>query len=113
MIETGPRTHEGASLLLTRPKIDGLPANAALAEVSRVYTKPERRRQGDARWLLCEVCVEADRAKTVLMLTPKPFDDEPMDADGLELFYRRFGFKVAQREADDGTPAVIMVRQPR
>jgi predicted GNAT family N-acyltransferase len=110
---TETRTHEGASLMLSRPKIDGLPADANLVEITRVYTKPERRKQGDARWLLCEVCVQADETQTFLMLSPKPFDDEPMDADALEGFYRRFGFKVMQREADDGTPHVIMVRKPK
>jgi predicted GNAT family N-acyltransferase len=110
---TETRTHEGASLMLSRPKIDGLPPEANLIEITRVYTKPERRKMGDARWLLCEVCVNADETQTFLMLSPKPFDDEPMDADALEGFYRRFGFKVMQREADDGTPHVIMVRQPK
>lgn len=110
---TETRTHEGASLTLSRPTIEGLPTDANLIEITRVYTKPERRKKGDARWLLCEVCVEADGTDTVLMLNPKPFDDEPMDADALEGFYRRFGFKTVQRATDDGAPHVIMLRQPR
>jgi GNAT superfamily N-acetyltransferase len=109
----GPRTHEGASLLISQPSIKGLPPDANLREITKVYTTPERRRQGDARWLMCEVCIEADEHGTVLMLTPQPFDDAAMDEGALELFYRRFGFQIGQREADDGTPAVIMVRQPR
>lgn len=84
-----------------------------LREVTKVQTRPDRRRMGDAKWLMCEICVEADRAGKVLFLTIAPFADKPMDERALELFYRTFGFKTLQREADDGTPTVIMARAPR
>lgn len=111
----GVRTHEGASLMIGIPTIDGLSEKQRmkLREITKLQTRPDRRRKGDAKWLMCEVCVEADLAGNVMVLTIAPFADEPMDAAALELFYRSFGFKWTQREADDGTPHVIMARAPR
>jgi ribosomal protein S18 acetylase RimI-like enzyme len=90
------------------PKLP-LPNLDRLRQITGVFTDPDKRRQGHARWLMCEVCVEADQAGTVLLLEPDPFeDDAPLDAGALELFYRRFGFRVIQRE-----PCVLMAREPR
>lgn len=87
----------------------GLPfAKDRLRQLTRVYTPPECRRRGDMRWLLCEVVLEADRERTVLVLEPDPFEESPLDADALELLYRKFGFQTIQRE-----PVVLMARQPR
>lgn len=73
-----------------------------------LYTDPAKRRLGDARYLMCEICVEADMQKTVLVLEPKADDDGPLDDTALENFYRRFGFQVIQRGA-----VTLMARQPR
>jgi predicted GNAT family N-acyltransferase len=101
--------------MIEMSKLEGLSdkQRGNLREITKVQTRPDRRRMGDAKWLMCEVCVEADLAEKVLMLTIAPFADEPMDAMALEMFYRSFGFKTLQREADDGTPTVIMARAPR
>lgn len=106
----GPRANEGARLEIALLETDGLtPDESNQTRLIRdLYTEPECRRRGDARYLLCEVCVEADRERAVLVLEPKPGDDGPLDAEALELFYRRFGFIVGQRE-----PMVLMVRAPR
>ena len=96
-------------------KLEGLSEKQRgnLREVTKVQTRPDRRRMGDAKWLMCEVCVEADLEEKVLLLIVAPFADEPMDEMALELFYRTFRFKTLQRQADDGTPQVIMARAPR
>jgi GNAT superfamily N-acetyltransferase len=80
-----------------------------IREITKLQTDPEKRRKGHAQWLMCEVCVEADQHGMVLMLTPEPFGDEPLDADQLMLFYRRFGF----REIPNPGGPTIMVREPR
>lgn len=107
----GPRTHEGARLELSAMP---LPADFGagrdrVLQISNLFTAPNRRRKGDARWLLCEVCVEADANKAVLVLEPRPMDDDaPLDETALESFYRRFGFETMQRQ-----PVVLMARRPR
>lgn len=106
----GPRTHESSRLEIAAVDLPLLPSDLGhLRLVKNVFTPAAKRRQGDARWLMCEVCVEADRTRTVLMLEPRPDeDDAPLDADALENWYHGFGFKVAQRE-----PVTFMARQPR
>lgn len=110
----GIRRFEGASLVVEMSGIAGLSAaqRENLREIAKVHTVKEKRRQGDALWLMCKVCMEADRAEKVLVLKVEPFDDAPMDAGKLEAFYEKLGFVVLQRK-DDATPHVIMTRKPR
>lgn len=105
----GIREHEGASLLVSMTEIQGLSRvqRETIREISRVYTKPESRGQGHARWLMCETCAEADNHALVLVLTAKPYDDEPLDLDKLQTWYEGLGFIVAQQEPR------IMVRAPK
>ncbi|MCU0949532.1 MAG: GNAT family N-acetyltransferase [Burkholderiaceae bacterium] len=79
-----------------------------LRRITDVYTEPNQRRQGHARWLMCSVCAEADASGIVLLLEAVPFDDGALDAAGLERFYEGLGFCVAQRE-----PVLMMARGPR
>lgn len=86
----------------------GKDGNERTRVVRGLYTDPAKRRLGDARYLMCEICVEADMQRTVLVLEPKAADDGPLDDTALENFYRRFGFQVIQRGA-----VILMARQPR
>lgn len=104
----GPRTHEGASLNIEAAPDLPLPNLDSLRQITALKTEPSQRRKGHAQWLMCEVCVEADNTQTVLLLEAKPDEDGALDEGGLELFYRRFGFRVVQRE-----PTLLMARQPR
>lgn len=108
-MQPGPRTHSGARLEikpLQLPADFGEPER--VAQLVGLYVEPKQRRQGHARWLMCETCVEADLTRTVLVLQPEPDGDGPLDACGLEIFYRRFGFEKIQSE-----PVVLMARRPR
>jgi predicted GNAT family N-acyltransferase len=111
----GIRRFEGASLVVAMSRIAGLSAaqRENLREIAKVHTVKEKRGQGDALWLMCKVCKEADLAEKVLVLKVEPFDDAPMDAGQLEAFYEKLGFVVLQRKDDDATPHVMMARKPR
>lgn len=99
---------EGAASLMIEPGLPPFDKEAQMRTITKLRTAPEARRKGDARWLLCEVMVEADKERTVLVLEPKPDEGGPLDVEELELWYRRFGFRVVQRE-----PITLMVRPPR
>lgn len=76
-------------------------------EVVDVQTDEDARRQGYATQLLQAVCEDADIERTVLILTPKPFKDGPMEEAALSAWYERFGFVQIQKK-----PA-LMARQAR
>lgn len=82
--------------------------NERVRLVRGLWTDPAARRRGDARFLMCEICVEADNQGTVLVLEPKADENAPLDNAQLENFYRRFAFRVIQR-----APVTLMARQPR
>lgn len=108
IMPTGPRTQGAARLMIDEFDHPGLGADKERIRLVRgLYTDPESRRNGDARFLMCEICVEADEQRTILVLEPKS-DDGPLDDADLINFYNRFAFKVIQRE-----PIVLMARQPR
>lgn len=105
----GPRTHAGARLeIKSMPLPEGFDEPKHVVQLVGLYTEPDKRRRGDATWLMCEVCVEANESKTVIVLEPEPGEDGPLDAAALESFYRRFGFEKIQSE-----PIVLMARRPR
>jgi len=106
----GPRTQGAASLLIS-PFINEdmtKEQSAQIRVIEKLITRPEGRRKGDARWLMCETCLEADQTGTLLLLEVKPDDDSPLDQTALESWYHRFGFKVVQM-----APTVLMAREAR
>ena len=97
---SGPRAYAQASCNISEAAF--LQDNH-LREISALYVPPESRRQGLARWLLCEICVEADRESTVLVLSPEI--DKEID---LIEFYSEFGFRIVQQK-----PVLLMAREPK
>lgn len=74
--------------------------------IEGLRTDPDKRNQGDARYLMSKVCIEANQARTVLLLECRPEADSPLDVDQLENFYRVFGFRVVQKQPK------MMARRP-
>lgn len=107
-MDMGTRAYEGASLLIA--PLTGIEESMTnqVRLIVRMQTDPDCRRQGHATKLLRQVCMEADDALTVLVLTPTPFLDAPLNATALAVFYRRFGFETIQTD-----PTVLMSRAPR
>lgn len=105
----GERSEYGASLQLEHFTVPGAPPEFEdrFRTIRHLTTKPERRRKGDATYLLAKVCVEADHALTTLILDAVPFDESPLDEQALMLFYRRFGFRLIDDTIN------TMIREPR
>jgi predicted GNAT family acetyltransferase len=78
-----------------------------LLEVSHVHTPAADRGNGQASLLLQKVCAEADRARKVLLVLPKPYDDGPLDQAALIEWYSAFGFDLIQTQ-----PVALMARPP-
>jgi GNAT superfamily N-acetyltransferase len=108
-MEIGERKEQGASLRIEGYWHQLMGDDSESVRVIRMLrTEPERRRKGDATFLMAQVCVEADNARKILLLDAIPYEEgAPLDEGGLMLFYSRFGFK---RISDD---APTMVREPR
>jgi GNAT superfamily N-acetyltransferase len=106
----GERKHSGARLVLKEMYGPGLSdfERQHIRMVVNLYTDPGVRRNGDATELMKQVCAEADREKTVLVLEPEPEEDSPLDRWALMNFYRKFGFTRVQKE-----PLTLMARGPR
>ena len=88
-----------------------LPAHLARAmrQVVGVTVPLHLRGEKRATHLMREVCAEADREGYALIVHPMPFGEtRPMDADALEAWYARLGFKRFQ-----DAPIVLMVRMAR
>lgn len=96
-MNTGERTHLGASLLISEWHPAGLGKHDAerLRMISKLRTSPRTRRQGHATWLLAEVCAEADLAGVVLVLEPIPDADSPLGVVQLCDWYAQYGFAKA------------------
>ncbi len=107
MMKIGERVHEEARLMLSQPDLDVGDCNH-LREITGLKTTEESRGKGYARWLMCQVCVEADDEQTVLMLCPEADEGSPVTNEQLKQFYGKFGFEEIQT-----TPAVIMAREPK
>lgn len=72
---------------------------AGIVELSSLETAPHHRRKGIAGRLLDQLCAEADKSRTVLVLRA--------DSEWLEAWYARYGFTPIQ-----AVPVVLMARQP-
>lgn len=92
----GEREHLGASLTIGVAK--GLPVHmrAGIVELTDLYTKPQFRRQGYAYDLLLRVCLEADLARKVIILTVGDGIIGGADKQGLLNLYGRHGFVPVQ-----------------
>ena len=108
-MEIGERKEQGASLRLEGYWHQLMGDDSEKVRVIRsLRTDPERRRKGDATFLMAQVCVEADNAGKILLLDAIPYEENaPLDEDGLMLFYSRFGFRRISADAP------TMVREPR
>ena len=95
-MKPGIRTHGPASLRLSYSTLVGANLRGMLRELTHLQVSEDARGQGHGSALMREVCAEADKAQTVLMLTA----DDTRLAD----WYARFGFKLIQ----DGP--LLMVR---
>jgi predicted GNAT family N-acyltransferase len=98
-MKLGKRRVGAASLELGHS--DALPESLhSVVEVSSVWVDPWHRKKGIANRLMDEVCEDADKSQTVLMLQ--------CDAGGwLEQWYREHGFVTLQ-----DIPVFMMVRPP-
>lgn len=104
-MKPGPRTHGPASLRLSFNKTVPAHLRGGLLELSHVSTPEDQRGKGHASLLLQRVCAEADEARKVLLLMPKPFGDAPMDREALIDWYSGFGFDLIQTK-----PVALMAR---
>jgi len=95
-MKIGRRQHKLATCLLSHSKV--LPAHLkSIVEVSKVLCPADKRGQGRATALIALICAEADANGTVMMLMPD---------DGIEDFYKPFGFIRIQADP------VLMARKP-
>ena len=106
-MKTGARTYGGATLQVSIPRALPEHMQERVREVTNVFTDPKNRKQGNASELLRRLVTEADRDQTVLMLTPKPEHDEPVELHALINWYHRYSFQLIQDEPP------LMARQPR
>jgi GNAT superfamily N-acetyltransferase len=90
----GQRTHGAASLQLSMTEAVPEHMRAGIRELTHLFVLPESRKQGLATTLMNMVCYEADKARIVLMLTPK--STGAMTDKRLIKFYEQFGFKAIQ-----------------
>lgn len=92
----GRRMDGYASCKLGIPK--ALPAHmqGPIVELSKLYTRPDKRGQRWATGLMRIVCDEADAKRRFLFLNCEP-DDGP-SKDDLAVFYASFGFEPIQAE---------------
>lgn len=104
-MKPGLRQHGPATLRLSFNTMVPAHLRGGLLEISHVLTPESHRGQGYASMLLQKVCAEADEAGKVLLLNPKPYDTEPMNAEELTDWYSRFGFDLIQTQ-----PALLMAR---
>jgi N-acetylglutamate synthase-like GNAT family acetyltransferase len=80
------------------------PEMASVMEVLGVSTQPAHRKEGHASALMREVIRDADKTKTVLILSPRPFGH--IGLLNLRSWYEKFGFVQIQQNP------VLMARQP-
>jgi GNAT superfamily N-acetyltransferase len=105
-MEPGTRSNGPASLQLVRMVGIDDSVTEGLLEVKSVKTVKPQRHQGHASRLLEQVCEEADKNGTLLVLTPEQFDNGPIGSKQLQDWYERFGFAVIQDRP------VLMCRDP-
>lgn len=105
-MEPGTRSNGPASLQLVRMVGIDKSVTDGLLEVKSVKTAKPNRRRGHASRLMVDVCAEADKSGTILVLTPEQFDNGPIGTKQLEHWYERFGFEVIQDKP------VLMCRDP-
>lgn len=105
-MEPGTRSNGPASLQLVR--MAGIDESVAegLLEVKSVLTVKPSRRQGHASRLMTDLCAEADKSGTLLVLTPEQFDNGPIGSKQLQSWYERFRFVAIQDKP------VLMCRDP-
>ena len=105
-MEPGTRRNGPSRLELVRMAGIDESVTEGLLEVKSVLTTKPSRRQGHASRLMTDVCVEADKTGTLLVLTPEQFDNGPIGTEQLQGWYERFGFVVIQDKP------VLMCRDP-
>lgn len=105
-MKPGIRQHGPATLKLSFNTT--VPANlrGGVLELTHLFVPDQHRGHGYASLLLQKVRAEADEAGKVLLLMPRPYDDQPMDRDALIAFYQRIGFETIQERP------VLMARRP-
>lgn len=110
----GLRTHKDASLRVA--VAEGIPVEMRERVREILSVKSSNPRKGDATALMWTVCAEADKWWITLLAHVKPFDDaspQTMTQEQLQHWYAKFGFVKIQDKADDGTPVVLMARNPQ
>lgn len=107
MIKYGVREHMGASLEVGVATALPVHMRDGIVMISKIYTRPQFRRQGYASALLASVTVEADMAGKILLLKVGDGEIGGADRQGLIDFYGRHGFIPVQAE-----PALLMARTP-
>lgn len=103
-MNTGLRKHKSATLRVAVP--EALPQHMQEGVREILSVQCSNPKKGHATRLLREVCAEADRSGTVLMLEARAFDDGMDDAQ-LKAWYMRSGFVQTQESP------IIMARRPR
>ena len=106
-MKAGARSYGGASCRVSVPHSLPDHMQARTREISGVLTDPANRRKGNASELLRRLVLEADHDSIVLMLSPKPEDDEPLDLQALVNWYHKYAFQLIQNDPP------LMARSPR
>ncbi len=101
----GLREHKSSSLHIC--VAEGLPEDMQPMTREIVSLASGNPAKGHATTLMWSVCHEADLAGITLILQPKPFGEEGLDAEKLKRFYMKFGFVEFQQH-----PEVLMARTP-
>ena len=89
-MKPGIRTKGPASARLSYSTLVGANLRGMLRELTHLQVSEDARGQGHGSALMRDICAEADKARTVLMLTA--------DSRKLAAFYERFGFKLIQAD---------------
>lgn len=92
----GQRTYGNSSLRLTMCAAVPKEMQNRVREITSLYTKEGSRGKGSASRLMQKTCKEADNSEIVLIISPKPFDADGLDAEALTSFYARHGFMQIQ-----------------
>jgi predicted GNAT family acetyltransferase len=97
-MKPGTRQHGPATLKLSFNTTVPAHMRGGVLEVTHVFTPEQHRGKGYASLLLQKLAAEADEQQKVLLLMPKPYDDQPLNTDELADWYSRFGFEPIQQE---------------
>lgn len=101
--------NEGASVELV--PVDLAEAPGAM-QIYKMWADPKMRGKGYANRLAKEVCAEADKLGTLMLIFPAPFKNNPSDPPGMSIerlvkWYKSMGFMILHYNP------IFMARNPK